>query len=278
MTPPGRQHLARTTASRPVPHGYVSETTTSTSLVVGPQRCRARRIGPHVPRPRHGGDERVAARARMPGVERRPSVPVPPAVRGHLHDLAHRVRHTAPRHGHPTGPARPSKAHGSRCSPVPLPAGGPAAHDPTGGPKMVTLSVVLAYLLAAWAHAIVTARRFGTNDRVAIVWLSALWPLSLLVLAVLLPLERTRFAPSGWRQPERDEAVHTAHGSQGVPEPSLTVTVSHDPEPEAEEAAAPASHRPRTPDEPSLGPARWAPGRHEPSGQPRRSWTTLRRS
>ena len=113
---------------------------------------------------------------------------------------------------------------------------------------MVTLSVVLAYLLAAWAHAIVIARWFGTKDRVAIVWLSALWPLSLLVLAVLVPLERTRFASSGWRQPERDAALRTEQGSQEVPEPSVSVTISHDSQPEVEDEAAPAPDRPHTPD------------------------------
>jgi hypothetical protein len=69
---------------------------------------------------------------------------------------------------------------------------------------MTALGVVLLYVTVSCAFAAWLRRSFGTSDTVVVAWLSVLWPFSLLVLAVLLPLERTRFASSRWRQPARD--------------------------------------------------------------------------
>ena len=125
-------------------------------------------------------------------------------------------------------------------APGTAPAEPPAEHDPTGGPRMAALILVLAYVLVAFVYAFAVKRYFGTNDLVAVVWLSALWPLSLAVLAVLLPLERTRFAASGWRRPaedmprllegpsERDATVPGTSSDVGSDEPVLRVEEDED--------------------------------------------------
>jgi hypothetical protein len=81
---------------------------------------------------------------------------------------------------------------------------------------MDALVVLTVYSAVAVAYAVVVVRRFGTRDPLAVAWLAAIWPLSLLVAAVLVPLERTRFAPSArYRAP--DDAPTATDGTRRPP-------------------------------------------------------------
>jgi hypothetical protein len=82
---------------------------------------------------------------------------------------------------------------------------------------MTAFAVALLCVTVSCASAAWLRRRVGTSDTVVVAWLSVLWPFSLLVFAVLLPVDRTRFAPSRWQQPARDEPT-----AEGEPEQRRT--------------------------------------------------------